>query len=151
MPRNATSERHTIMTVVGVTTLSTVAMITYPLIVRLRGLDDAEAGIFLGGTIHDVTDRLHPTLRKAAIDAARAIDIPVTGLDMIVPDPKRPDYVMEVTKPPVDEKTDDGETEYDEKYDEALALVRAGVLSATSVSFLPIRGRPRENGAGVAS
>ena len=36
---------------------------------------------------------------------------------------KRPDYVMEVTKPPVDEKTDDGETEYDEKYDEALALV----------------------------
>ncbi|WP_287020151.1 YeiH family protein [Cobetia sp.] len=54
MPRNATSERHTIMTVVGVTTLSTVAMITYPLIVRLLGLDDAEAGIFLGGTIHDV-------------------------------------------------------------------------------------------------
>lgn len=41
MPRNATSERHTIMTVVGVTTLSTVAMITYPLIVRLLGLDDA--------------------------------------------------------------------------------------------------------------
>ncbi|MGO2416060.1 YeiH family protein [Cobetia crustatorum] len=54
MPRNATSERHTIMTVVGVTTLSTIAMITYPLIVRVLGLDDAEAGIFLGGTIHDV-------------------------------------------------------------------------------------------------
>ncbi len=54
MPRNATSERHTIMTVVGVTTLSTVAMITYPLIVRLLGLEDTEAGIFLGGTIHDV-------------------------------------------------------------------------------------------------
>lgn len=54
MPRNATSERHTIMTVVGVTTLSTVAMITYPLIVRLLGLEDTEAGILLGGTIHDV-------------------------------------------------------------------------------------------------
>ena len=54
MPRNATSERHTIMTVVGVTTLSTVAMITYPLIVQLLGLEDTEAGIFLGGTIHDV-------------------------------------------------------------------------------------------------
>ena len=36
---------------------------------------------------------------------------------------KRPDYVLEVTKPPEDKKTDDEETEYDEKYDEALALV----------------------------
>ncbi|MCW4149212.1 putative sulfate exporter family transporter [Halomonas sp. 18H] len=54
MPRHATHERNTIMTVVGVTTLSTMAMVTYPLIVGLLGLDDTEAGIFLGGTIHDV-------------------------------------------------------------------------------------------------
>ena len=43
------------------------------------------ANLHTGGTIHDVTGRLHPTLRKAAVDAARAIDIPVTGLDFIVP------------------------------------------------------------------
>ncbi|QEY60292.1 putative sulfate exporter family transporter [Pseudomonas sp. C27(2019)] len=54
MPRNETHERNTIMTVVGVTTLSTVAMIVYPLIVGVLGLSDTEAGIFLGGTIHDV-------------------------------------------------------------------------------------------------
>jgi S-DNA-T family DNA segregation ATPase FtsK/SpoIIIE len=36
---------------------------------------------------------------------------------------KKPDYVVEVTKAPVDEKSDDGETEFDEKYDEAVALV----------------------------
>ena len=54
MPRNETHERNTIMTVVGVTTLSTVAMILYPLIVGGLGLTDVEAGIFLGGTIHDV-------------------------------------------------------------------------------------------------
>ncbi|MDI5923052.1 YeiH family protein [Halomonas sp. LR5S13] len=54
MPRNATHERNTIMTVVGVTTLSTMAMVTYPLIVGVLGLSDTEAGIFLGGTIHDV-------------------------------------------------------------------------------------------------
>ncbi|MFW3616794.1 YeiH family protein [Billgrantia antri] len=54
MPRHATHERNTIMTVVGVTTLSTMAMVTYPLIVGVLGLDDGEAGIFLGGTIHDV-------------------------------------------------------------------------------------------------
>ena len=52
------------------------------------------ANLHTGGTIHDVTDRLHPTLRKAAVDAARAIDIPVTGLDFIVPDVDGPDYAI---------------------------------------------------------
>lgn len=54
MPRHETHERNTIMTVVAVTTLSTVAMIVYPLIVGMLGLSDSDAGIFLGGTIHDV-------------------------------------------------------------------------------------------------
>jgi GNAT-family acetyltransferase (TIGR03103 family) len=52
------------------------------------------ANLHTGGTIHDVTARLHPTLRKAAIDAARAIDIPVTGLDFLVPAVDGPDYVI---------------------------------------------------------
>ena len=47
-------ERDTIFTVIGVTTLSTVAMVLYPIIARVVGLDDRSAGIFLGGTIHDV-------------------------------------------------------------------------------------------------
>jgi GNAT-family acetyltransferase (TIGR03103 family) len=52
------------------------------------------ANLHTGGTIHDVTDKLHPTLRKAAIDAARAIDIPVTGLDFIVPEVDGADYAI---------------------------------------------------------
>jgi GNAT-family acetyltransferase (TIGR03103 family) len=52
------------------------------------------ANLHTGGTIHDVTARLHPTLRKAAIDAARAINIPVTGLDFIVPAVDGPDYAI---------------------------------------------------------
>jgi GNAT-family acetyltransferase (TIGR03103 family) len=52
------------------------------------------ANLHTGGTIHDVTDQLHPTLRKAAIDAARAIDIPVTGLDFIIPAVDGPDYAI---------------------------------------------------------
>jgi D-alanine-D-alanine ligase-like ATP-grasp enzyme len=52
------------------------------------------ANLHTGGTIHDVTDRLHPALRQAAVDAARAIDIPVTGLDFLVPSVERPDYVI---------------------------------------------------------
>lgn len=54
LPRDERSERNLILTVVGVTTLSTVAMVTYPLVVKSLGLSDAAAGVFLGGTIHDV-------------------------------------------------------------------------------------------------
>lgn len=54
MPKSETSERNTILTVVGVTTLSTLAMVTYPLLVGLLELANTQAGIFLGGTIHDV-------------------------------------------------------------------------------------------------
>jgi len=52
------------------------------------------ANLHTGGTIHDVTPRLHKTLRTAAIDAARAIDIPVTGLDFIVPAVDGPEYAI---------------------------------------------------------
>ncbi|MCB9948055.1 MAG: putative sulfate exporter family transporter [Rhodospirillaceae bacterium] len=48
------TERDTIFTVLGVTTLSTIAMVVYPLAVGALGLDDRIAGIFLGATIHDV-------------------------------------------------------------------------------------------------
>ncbi|MGE6608236.1 YeiH family protein [Halomonas sp. NPDC076908] len=54
MPRNNNSERNTILTVVAVTTLSTMAMVIYPLIAGVLALADKQAGIFLGGTIHDV-------------------------------------------------------------------------------------------------
>lgn len=54
LPRGDRAERDTIFTVIGVTTLSTIAMIFYPLVVALFGLDHRQAGIFLGGTIHDV-------------------------------------------------------------------------------------------------
>ncbi|MBL4615635.1 MAG: putative sulfate exporter family transporter [Magnetovibrio sp.] len=54
LPKTKTSERDTIFTVIAVTALSTLAMIVYPIIVDLLGMDDRFAGIFLGGTIHDV-------------------------------------------------------------------------------------------------
>lgn len=52
------------------------------------------ANLHTGGTIHDVTEQLHPDLAAAAIAVARAIDIPVVGVDFIVADPTRPDYVF---------------------------------------------------------
>ena len=54
LPRHANAERQTIMTVVGVTALSTVAMVLYPILAQSLGLSDKAAGIFIGATIHDV-------------------------------------------------------------------------------------------------
>ncbi len=54
LPRREDSERDTILTVVTVTALSTTAMIVYPIIATAVGLSHVRAGIFLGGTIHDV-------------------------------------------------------------------------------------------------
>lgn len=52
------------------------------------------ANLHTGGTIHDVTDILHPELSAAALQAADALDIPVVGLDFIVSQPDQPDYVI---------------------------------------------------------
>ncbi len=50
------------------------------------------ANLHTGGTIHDVTDRLHPQIAKASLEAARALDMPVVGFDYIVPDIEGHEY-----------------------------------------------------------
>ncbi|WIX04113.1 N-acetylglutaminylglutamine synthetase [Pseudomonas sp. AR5] len=52
------------------------------------------ANLHTGGTLEDVTDQLHPELADAAVRAARALDIPVVGLDLLVEAADRPDYVF---------------------------------------------------------
>jgi GNAT-family acetyltransferase (TIGR03103 family) len=52
------------------------------------------ANLHTGGSIHDVTHAVHPKLVEAACQAARAIDIPVTGIDFMVKSPAEPDYVF---------------------------------------------------------
>jgi len=54
LPSHKDHERNTILTVAGVTALSTVAMVFYPVFVTFLQYDNATAGIFLGATIHDV-------------------------------------------------------------------------------------------------
>lgn len=54
LPRDEKSEQRLIFTVMGVTVLSTLAMILYPILVQTLGLDRVQGGAFLGGTIHDV-------------------------------------------------------------------------------------------------
>ena len=52
------------------------------------------ANLHTGGTLHDVTHFLHPRLCAAAIEAATALEIPVTGLDFLVRSPALSDYVI---------------------------------------------------------
>src|SRR4249919_2775540 len=54
LPAHPLKERATLFTVVGVSVLSTVSMIVYPMIAHAIGLDSRAAGVFLGATIHDV-------------------------------------------------------------------------------------------------
>jgi GNAT-family acetyltransferase (TIGR03103 family) len=52
------------------------------------------ANLHTGGSIHDVTPIVHPRLVDAAVKAARAIDIPVVGIDFMVKSPTEPSYVF---------------------------------------------------------
>src|SRR3954454_18719341 len=52
------------------------------------------ANLPTGGTIEDVTDLLHPEIAEASVRAAAALDIPVTGLDFLVPVLDGSDYVF---------------------------------------------------------
>lgn len=54
LPRHEMSERDTAFTIIAVTTLSTIAMVLYPLVGHLLHFTYAQSGVFLGGTIHDV-------------------------------------------------------------------------------------------------
>lgn len=54
LPKSVHLERDTTLTVVGVTALSTMAMVVYPLVTQWLGFDAVMAGKFIGATIHDV-------------------------------------------------------------------------------------------------
>jgi GNAT-family acetyltransferase (TIGR03103 family) len=52
------------------------------------------ANLHQGGTIHDVTAQVNPELCRVAVVAAEAIGIPVTGIDLLVPDVTGEQYVF---------------------------------------------------------
>ncbi len=54
LPRDERSEGRTVVVVMIVTMFSTCAMVVYPFLATFLGLSDEAAGMFLGGSIHDV-------------------------------------------------------------------------------------------------
>jgi uncharacterized integral membrane protein (TIGR00698 family) len=53
-PNHPQKDRATLFVVISVSTLSTMAMVLYPMLVHWLEFDAQQAGFFLGGTIHDV-------------------------------------------------------------------------------------------------
>lgn len=59
------------------------------------------ANLHTGGTIHDVTNTLHAALAKACRTASEVLDIPVVGLDLIVPSVDGSEYyILEANERP---------------------------------------------------
>jgi GNAT-family acetyltransferase (TIGR03103 family) len=52
------------------------------------------ANLHQGGTIHDVTAQVNPELCRVAVTAAEAIGVPVTGIDLLVPDVTGAEYAF---------------------------------------------------------
>lgn len=59
-------------------------------VLQVRGT----ANLHTGGTVHDVTDCLHPAIADACVRASRVLRIPVVGLDLLVPSVERSDHVF---------------------------------------------------------
>jgi uncharacterized integral membrane protein (TIGR00698 family) len=77
IPHNEKTERNVLFTVVAVTTLSTVAMVIYPVLFGLLGLGDREIGFLIGATIHDVAQVVGAgySVSDAAGDAATVVKL----------------------------------------------------------------------------
>ncbi len=59
------------------------------------------ANLHTGGTIHDVTAKLSPVLNEAAVRAAMTLEIPVVGLDFLVPSVEGDEYsIIEANERP---------------------------------------------------
>lgn len=54
LPKDDNSDQRLTFVIIGVTLLSTLSMICYPILVNLLSMNEKSAGIFLGATIHDV-------------------------------------------------------------------------------------------------
>ena len=54
LPNTKDKDRDTLLTIIGVTTLSTATMVIYPIFATYIGFDERQTSIFLGATIHDV-------------------------------------------------------------------------------------------------
>lgn len=85
LPQHADSEKHLTATVFAVTVLSTLAMITYPIVTTQLGYSDALAGAFLGATIHDVAQVVGAGLSISDDAGTTAVLVKLFRVAMLAP------------------------------------------------------------------
>ena len=85
LPKHAETERDASFTVIGVTGLSTLSMILYPMVVAAMGLDHVRAGVFLGGTIHDVAQVVGAGYSVSAETGDTATIVKLLRVAMLLP------------------------------------------------------------------
>lgn len=85
LPAHSGKEKATLFTVIGVSALSTLAMIVYPMIVNVLHLDPVQAGIFLGGTIHDVAQVVGAGYGMSQVTGDTATVVKLMRIAMLLP------------------------------------------------------------------
>jgi len=84
-PDQPMRERATIFTVIGVSLLSTLCMIAYPPLAMALGLTPQQAGIFLGGTIHDVAQVVGAGYSLSTVTGDTATVVKLLRVAMLLP------------------------------------------------------------------
>lgn len=85
LPPSPNRERDTVFTVISVTALSTLAMIVYPVLAALLGLDGVRAGVFLGATIHDVAQVVGAGYSLSDVTGDTATLVKLLRVSLLVP------------------------------------------------------------------
>jgi len=85
LPQNAERERDLAWTVMGVSILSTLAMLSYPLLATALGLGEWHTGVFLGASIHDVAQVVGAGYSVSVASGDVAIVSKLMRVAMLVP------------------------------------------------------------------
>lgn len=85
LPKTDKSEEHLAFTVVGVTVLSTIAMIAYPILAEQLDLTATQAGIFFGATIHDVAQVVGAGFTLSPESGEIAVVVKLLRVSMLAP------------------------------------------------------------------
>ncbi|MEM9839597.1 MAG: putative sulfate exporter family transporter [Pseudomonadota bacterium] len=85
LPPREDKERDTLAVVVGVTGLSTLAMVAYPAFTAALGVSDEVAGLFFGASIHDVAQVIGAGLTLSEEAGATAAVAKLTRVVLLAP------------------------------------------------------------------
>ena len=85
VPNYPKRDSDTVLVVLAVNALSTVAMIVYPMIAALAGFDDRTTGILLGATIHDVAQVVQAGYSVSDTAGASAVIVKLFRVFLLLP------------------------------------------------------------------